>query len=76
MKVEIYDEKDRLITIRANIIKGLPGITGDYGQKMTPDDEDEIEIIESYYDETNEDVILTSQQYNEAIEAIIERRRQ
>ena len=43
---------------------------------MTPDDEDEIEIIESYYDDTNEDVILTSQQYDEAIEAIIERRRQ
>jgi len=76
MKVEIYDENDRLITIRANIIKGLPGITGDYGQKMTPDDEDEIEIIESYCNDTNEDVILTSQQYNEAIEAIIERRRQ
>ena len=43
---------------------------------MTPDDEDEIEILESYYDDTNEDVILTSQQYNDAIEAIIERRRQ
>ena len=75
MKVEIYDENDRLITIRANIIKGLPGISGDYGQKMTPDDEDEIEIVESY-DENELDVILTPSQYNEAIEAIIERRRQ
>ena len=48
MKVQIYDDNDKLITITANIIKGLPGLRGDYGQKMTPDDEDEIEIVESY----------------------------
>ena len=71
MNVKIYDDNDRIITIRANIIKGLPGITGDYGQQMTPDDMDEIEIVESY-DENEQDVILTPIQYNYAIEAILE----
>ena len=72
MKVQIYDDNDRLITITANIIKGLPGITGDYGQKMTPDDEDEIEIVKSY-DEDDNDVILTPEIYDYAIETILER---
>ena len=72
MNIQIYDENDKLITITANIIKGLPGISGDYGQKMTPDDEDEIEIVKSY-DENDNDVILTPELYDYAIETILER---
>jgi hypothetical protein len=42
-----------------------------YGKPLTPDDDDEIEIVESY-DDDEQDVILTPGEYDRAIETIIQ----
>ena len=70
MQVEIYSDKDENITIQAVITKGTKGMRN-YGKPLTPDDDDEIEIVESY-DDDEQDVILTPGEYDRAIETIIQ----
>lgn len=71
MQVEIYSDKDENITIQAVITKGMKGMRNYYGKPLTPDDDDEIEIVESY-DDNEQDVILTPGEYDRAIESIIQ----
>lgn len=74
MQIEILSETDEPISIRAVILRGAKGLRDYYGCPETPDDEDEIEIIESC-DNDGYDVILTSEEYDRAIEAVIEEMR-
>jgi len=75
MKVEILSDKDKPINISALITRGTKGLRDYYGCPETPDDEDEIEIIESC-DNEGCDVVLTSEEYDRAIYEIIEELKQ
>lgn len=65
MNIFIYDNEDRVITIDAAVISGQRGTRDYYGQMETPDDHDEIEILEAYYEDGTE-VNLTAEQIEDA----------
>lgn len=69
MQVTIYSETDELIHVEATITPGSAGISGLYGQRETPDDEDDIEITHAYND-SYEDVVLTAEEFELAMDAL------
>jgi hypothetical protein len=71
MQVTILSDSDERIHIEAEITRGQAGIRGLYGQRETPDDEDDIEITEAL-DDAYRDVELSSAEHERAIEAVIE----
>ncbi len=66
VETTIFDDEDNAIHIKAILIKGMKGMKDVYGLQETPDDEDEVEIIESI-NEKEEHVELTQEQLDKAI---------
>jgi len=64
----IFDEQDRIIQINGYYIRGQRGIRDAFGQQMTEDDHDEVEIESAFLDD--KEVELTKEQTAWAIEAL------
>ena len=47
-EILIYTDDDKPINVTCVLIKGKPGIRDIYGCQETPDDDDEMEIIEAW----------------------------
>ena len=69
LEAQIYDDNDNLIQINGYLIVGKPGIRDWYGNLETPDDPNEVEI-ESAFDHDGNEIELTKDQTNWAIEAM------
>ena len=70
LETQIFDESDNLIQINGYLIKGQRGIRDSYGQQMTEDDHDEVEIESAFILST--EIELTKEQTEWAIEALWE----
>lgn len=71
METFIITDEGNIITIHGTVTRGQRGMRDNWGVQETPDDMDEYEIIEAYDSDSN-DVELTKEQEEEAIEALIE----
>ena len=68
LETQIFDESDNLIQINGYLIKGQRGIRDSYGQQMTEDDHDEVEIESAFLGD--KEIELTKEQTGWAIEAL------
>ena len=71
LEAQIYDDNDQIIQINGYFIQGQQGMKGYYGEQETPDDPNEIEI-ESAFDHNDNEIELTKDQTEWAIEALWE----
>ena len=69
LETHIHDDNDNLIQINGYLIVGKPGIRDIYGCQESPDDENEVEI-ESAFDHNGDEIELTKDQTQWAIEAL------
>ena len=68
LETQIFDEQDRIIQINGYLILGRRGIRDAFGQQMTEDDHDEVEIESAFLGD--KEVELTKEQTAWAIEAL------
>ena len=68
LETQIFDESDNLIQINGYLIAGQRGIRDSYGQQLTEDDHDEVEIESAFLGD--EEIELTKEQTEWAIEAL------
>jgi len=71
LQAQIYDDNDQIIQINGYFIQGQQGMKGYYGEQETPDDPNEVEI-ESAFDHNDNEIELTKDQTEWAIEALWE----
>ena len=68
IETQIFDDKDNLIQINGYLIAGQRGIKDSFGQQMTEDDPDEVEVESAFLDD--KEIELTKEQYEEALQAL------
>jgi hypothetical protein len=72
-EILIYTDDHKPINVTCVLIKGKPGIRDIYGCQETPDDEDEMEIIEAWTEDG--EIELTDKQKDWATEVFWDRLR-
>jgi hypothetical protein len=68
IETQIFDDKDNLIHILGYLIAGQRGIKDSFGQQMTEDDPDEVEIESAFIND--DEIELTKEQTEEALQAL------
>ena len=68
LETQIFDDNDNLIQINGYFIKGQRGIRDSFGQQLTEDDHDEVEIESAFLGD--EEIELTDEQIAWATEAL------
>ena len=70
LEAQIFDDNDNLIQINGYFIKGQRGIRDSFGQLLTEDDHDEVDIESAFLGD--EEIELTDEQIEEALQALWE----